>query len=812
MSPNGNDAGKGTEQDPLKTLNVALQQARNLRRLDDSCIRNGIHIYLKGGVYPLYEPIRIYPEDAGTAKSPTVIEAASNEKPVISGGVKILNWRKLTAYNKDLPKEAKGKVWIADLPHVYNNHFSFRQLWVNGQKAIRAQSEPEGSMSRILSWNHKTETCWIPLSKTPNLKYARGMELFIHQSWAIAILRIKNLEVQGDSAKLSFFQPESSIESIHPWPAPWISKETGNSPFYLDNALQFLKEPGEWYLDEESQKLYYWPKPGADMLTASVIAPFTETLVHLEGTIDHPVSHIFFKGISFEHTGWLRPSQSGHIPHQEGLYMLEAYKLAKPGTKEKKSLENQAWVGRPAAAFFMAYADEIHIDQCRFQHMASTGLDLYKAVHHASVTGNLFEDIGGNGISAGLFSDESSEIHLPYLPKDEREITGYLKIENNLISNITNEDWGCVGIGAGYVRNTVIQHNELSALSYSAISVGWGWTPIENALRDNLIYANHIHHYGMHNYDCSGIYTLSAQSGTVISNNYIDSICKAPYAHLPSHWFYLYTDEGSAFMTIKNNWTPSQKFLQNANGPGNQWINNGPQVDAAVKQYAGLETPYQFLLNGNRTDFSQTQINQEHKEVIELVAKEGITTDLHRLKQVLSNVKLDTTSIYQWEKHIVIFETVQDLSVLSGKLKNALPDMSVKVYYDLFYQVTINDSLQGIHSKAYQTICLAALLADDKKLQQQFVDAIAFAFHKTPSLKNQLQNAGLHQVQFFRSGTHIIVMAFMAKNQQPDTFIKKLKAVQPDIKGKGLNQEKYQQEMPGALPGQFWVPLKPLNN
>ena len=49
--------------------------------------------------------------------------------------------------------------------------------------------------------------------------------------------------------KLFFHQPESKIQNEHPWPAPWLSKETGNSAFYLVNALQFLDEPGEWYLD-----------------------------------------------------------------------------------------------------------------------------------------------------------------------------------------------------------------------------------------------------------------------------------------------------------------------------------------------------------------------------------------------------------------------------------------------------------------------------------------------------------------------------------------------------------------------------------
>ena len=34
-----------------------------------------------------------------------------------------------------------------------------------------------------------------------------------------------------------------------------------------------------------------------------------------------------------------------------------------------------------------------------------------------------------------------------------------ITIRNNLIEEVTNEDWGCVGIGAGDVKNVHIVHN-----------------------------------------------------------------------------------------------------------------------------------------------------------------------------------------------------------------------------------------------------------------------------------------------------------------------------------------------------------------
>jgi hypothetical protein len=596
VATNGSDVNAGTLDAPFASVAMALRKAREMRRLNDPSITNGIHIILGGGVYSFYEPLFVRPEDTGTKDSPTYIEAAANEQPVFSGGIPITGWHLLKEKVPGLPNAAKGKIWEADVPAPNGVPLNFRQLWVNDVKATRAKDRNSYSMNRILSWDHTTGECWIPTPKTPDLVHATSLEMFIHQWWAIAVLRVKKIEVHGDSSKLSFYQPESKVQNEHPWPAPWISTKTGNSAFYLTNAIQLLDEPGEWHLDVAHSKLYYYPKPGENITTATVVAPTIETLVEVSGTIDRPVSNIIFKGISFEHTSWLRPSLKGHVPLQAGMFLLDAYKLKQPGTPEKKGLENQAWIGRQPAAVLVKYGDDISFIGCRFEHLAATGLDIYKGTHNDAVTGCLFYDIGGTGIQAGVYSDEAIETHLPYNPTDERELCDHLNISNNLVTNVSNEDWGCVGISAGYVRNININHNEVNDVSYSGICVGWGWTKVVNAMRNNSVSGNKVHHYAKHMYDAGGIYTLSTQPGTMIEVNVVDSIYKAPYAHDPEHWFYYYLDEGSSYMTVRNNRCPKDKTLRNANGPGVTWENNGPDVADSIKASAGLQAPYRYLL------------------------------------------------------------------------------------------------------------------------------------------------------------------------------------------------------------------------
>ena len=90
-------------------------------------------------------------------------------------------------------------------------------------------------------------------------------------------------------------------------------------PDYLENALELLDKPGEWYLDRPAKTVYYLPRPGEDLGKAEVIAPALEKLVELRGTLDRPVHNIHFVGIAFEHGNWLRPSMIGHCDVQSNF-------------------------------------------------------------------------------------------------------------------------------------------------------------------------------------------------------------------------------------------------------------------------------------------------------------------------------------------------------------------------------------------------------------------------------------------------------------------------------------------------------------
>lgn len=810
VAPYGKDVNDGSREKPLATLQAALRKARDMRRLNNPAIQGGIHIKLLNGTYFITSPVIIRPEDSGTDDSPTWIEADTDAHPVLSGGIVLNGWKRLAKPVAALSKKAMANVWVASVPKVQGNLFNFRQLWVNDVKAIRAKSANGDTMHRILNWNKKEACAVIPTPRFQNLQNAKGLEFFIHQWWEIANLRVKQLMPMGDSTRVYFEEPESKIQNEHPWPAPWLSKETGNSAFYLANALPFLDEPGEWYLDVANQLIYYWPRKGEDVNKAQVVAPFAEGIIEIKGTSEEPVRNIVLQGLQFQHTGWLRPSLQGHVPHQIGLYMTEAYKLRPPGTKEKPGLDNQAWVGRQAAALTLQYAVHTRIKKCTFKNLAATAIDMQVGVQDNITKGSLLKDIGGTAILAGNYGDEGREIHQPFNPKSDADKCDHILIENNFITNATNEDWGTVGIGCGFVSNTTIQHNEIENVSYSGISVGWGWTPMANMMRNNKIIANHIHHYGLRNYDCAGIYTLSAQPGTVVAENYIDSIYKAPYVHLPSHWFYLYTDEGSSYITVKNNWTPSQKFLQNANGSGTIWTNNGPQVDDSIKANAGLEKPFHYLL-ANGSLKQNIDINEEHNEIIEIVTNDGAVLDLAKLKNVLAQNDMDSNAIYNWHNHYVVYSKVHDLGVMEGRLQNVFPNTVVKAYHNMFYEYRKKKHCDDkSEAKEWTHILLTANLVADEKLQKEYLDYHATQFAKWPQVSAGFCHANFQQLLLFKHGRQLMLVISIPNGKTLDELNSKTTENNPRVDDWNKIMKKYQEGIEGTKPNETWVFLNQL--
>lgn len=518
VSPSGDDKNPGTNSRPFRTIEKARE---TLRSVNSKMTRN-ITVYLHGGTYLIDQTIRFDDADSGNNGFDVIYKNYPNETPNISGGRRITGWQ----------LDSAGR-WKASTE--INN---FRQLYVNGTRATRARGGLLAGAELFGGDGYKTSN-----AEMAEWKNQSDIEFYYDNQWDRTICKVSSVKRdEAGNTIISMLQPYFTLAKLK-------DGKQAKLPTHIENALELLDEPGEWYLDRSSHTVYYMPRAGENLKTTEIIVPVVEKLVELQGSLDHPVHNVVFEGLTFSYAGWLKPSEIGLADVQANFIIDPKNLIARPGSFIA-NLHNQN-VKSPSNIILHA-AKSIRFQRCVFTKLGGAGLDIEFGSQNNLIQGCHFYDISGSGIQIGDVIDHH--------PDDVRAIVKNNRIDNNYIHDVANEYLSGVGVFAGYTDSTYISHNEISQLPYSGISLGWGWgeedqggsiyyqpfnyqepTPAKN----NIVENNHIHHINTLFWDGAGVYTLGNMPGTVIRGNLIHDNLGWPGG--------IYFDEGSGFIEATGN-------------------------------------------------------------------------------------------------------------------------------------------------------------------------------------------------------------------------------------------------------------------
>lgn len=516
VSPDGNDAGRGSSCSPFATLSRAQCEVRRIRRerATERC-----EVLLGPGVYRMDRPLAFAPEDSGTPECPVIWKGGG--RAILSGNRELRGWE----------TDVDG-TWFIDLGADWN--MPVGGLTIRGECRPRARWPKKGLFSSKLENGTPAEPPYG--SHYPVLRFKEGelnanwsglrdAELVMFHYWTDSHLRISNVDEARHEATLRYPAKKSFL-----YDGRW----------FLENVREVMTEPGEWCYERGNvPRLRYRPRQGEDPETCVAEVPVLEELVSFKAHPDEDgrwVENIRFEGLVF--SGSAAELPEGEVNDWQGSVEVGA-------AVECEGARNCAFcdcsfirLGGYAVALRTGCRDD-RFERCRFDDLGAGGIMANGGVRARKGTPWKNEE----DITCGVTEH-------PYA-----KTTG-ISVRDCEIARYGRRFRSGVGVLVMNAANCRVESNEIHDGFYTGISVGWTWGYDPSVATGNMIASNHIHHIGQGVLsDMGAIYTLGVSPGTVIRGNVIHDVD----AHTYGGWG-IYCDQGSSGILIEGNTVYKTKF------------------------------------------------------------------------------------------------------------------------------------------------------------------------------------------------------------------------------------------------------------
>ncbi len=292
VSPSGNDQNPGTQQEPFRTLERARDAFRDFR-FEGGDPLDGATIWLMGGTYELTRTFEILGADGGIEDAPIVYSAVEGEEVRISGGKNI----PADAFGPVTGPAATRRIQKKALPHILQADLKALGITDYGEIRRIGHGHPVSPAPLEVFWNDTVMQVarypnegGIPMGEVtepgsvPRIgDYSNRPGRFLytdprHEAWAGA----PEVWIQGffhygwsddmiEVASIDTVKKEITLSAPHMYGLE--SGENFNEYIAL-NLLEELDAPGEFYVDQATGKLFFWP-PG-DISSASITVSLLE--------------------------------------------------------------------------------------------------------------------------------------------------------------------------------------------------------------------------------------------------------------------------------------------------------------------------------------------------------------------------------------------------------------------------------------------------------------------------------------------------------------------------------------------------------
>lgn len=676
--------------DPNRTGNnifSTIKEAKNyIRTLDKS--EGDIIVEIANGIYELSETVVFDERDSGTKNCTIHYVAAKGAHPVISGGRELrTEW-----------KEEGNGIFSTE----YHRDKKLRALYVNGKRCYMTEKVIEGkgpagkykieAGSKDWAWTSGTEHSGVILKKGSvelNTRNPEDIELMTQSTWNTTIVCVDSLEKHGQNICARFQMPYGAIAQTLGWGNEYRFRKSN----MVYNVFENLNKPGEFYFDKSAGRLYYCPRKNEDINTTCVVVPELETLFDIEGkNTSQRAQNISFEGLTFAYTDWnlFRAGESYGRATNQGAAALTAY-----AEKDWHEYIYRAYDVGPAAVQISS-AQNIVFDGNTVLHTGNEGISVINDAVDIKITNNIIYDtagaallighpqheyIGDRGSGFGTHSDKEK------YSADKEGACKNTMVCNNFFKNTSRLFWGVAGIMVYMSDGMRFTHNHIENTPYSGISLGWGWWKMNGdkdsvvpgvpsaTMKNNIMKNNCFKNTITTLNDGGAIYSIGDMPGTIISENYINTI-GSDFSNHAGLIRGIHPDEGSRnIFGEKNVINIDPKYTCIDCGDwgrkrNNTWVNNY----STAESYTTIKTYEPNTIIKNAHYIPNADWDETARAVI---ASAGISNDLYEKipKYILSD---ENEIIKAIPKHKPNIKTIAGISACAAALLAGITAAVVK--------------------------------------------------------------------------------------------------------------------------------------
>ncbi|MFH0907220.1 MAG: right-handed parallel beta-helix repeat-containing protein [bacterium] len=172
-----------------------------------------------------------------------------------------------------------------------------------------------------------------------------------------------------------------------------------------------------------------------------------------------------------------------------------------------------------------ANASNCTLNLCRIEHSGCSGVGLLERCSSIRITQCEISDIGGNGVMIGAKTNMVH--HYDYWEDLTMRPSGNV-VSNNYVHHCGMINYDCGGIWVARSVNSIVTHNTVKSIPAHGITCGWDWGPSYSEQTNCLIANNYVYDVARRFNDSGGIYTHGSQPGTIIRDNVVRDLYMNP--------------------------------------------------------------------------------------------------------------------------------------------------------------------------------------------------------------------------------------------------------------------------------------------